>query len=258
MKVIAIMNQKGGVGKSSTAVNTAATLASRGHRTLLLEMDKQGNASRVVSGGLRNDDFETSMADVFTKGSKVMLSDAIYDSDYDNLHYCPATSNFQNVLDNCYTRLRRESILVDQLAKVRDVFEYVVIDTPPNLGLGAVNSILAADVFVVPLSGDDFSIEGLGDMLEVLNEMEIDKPLTVFRNIFNASKTIANSVIDEALQEAIELNLITQENILSQVVRDREVVKHANIERKPLMHYHPKAEVNQDYAALVDAVLERL
>lgn len=258
MKKFAVMNQKGGVGKSTAAINIAAILASRGHRTLLVEMDKQGNASRVVSGGLRNEDFEVSIDDVFTKGKKVSMGDAIYDSEYNNLHYCPATSGFQNVLDQCISRLRREYILSDELDKLSDIFEYVVIDTPPNLGLGAVNSILAADHYLVPLAGDDFSIEGLTDMLEVLNEMRISKPLSVFRNIYHASNTIVNGVINEALDEAIEGGLLSEGDVLKTVVRQREVVKHANVDRKPLMHYSPKADVNDDFNALVDELLAKV
>lgn len=258
MKVVSVMNQKGGVGKSTTAVNTSAEFARRGKRTLLIDMDKQGNASKVVSGGLRNDDFPVSITDFFVKKSKVKLADAIYESGYDNLWYCPATADFQAVLDDCMGRFQREYILQGGLKSIADEFDVVVIDCPPNLGLGVVNTIVLSDLYLVPLAGDDFSIEGLTDLLQVLDEMEMETPLAIFKNIVNKSNTIVNGVIDDALSEAIELKLIAPEDILKTEVRQREVVKHANIDRKPLLQYYAKADVNEDYQSLVGEVLERL
>lgn len=162
MKVISITNQKGGVGKTTSAINIAYFLAKMGLRTLLIDFDPQGNATSGL--GIDKSQLETAMSDVIS-GEKT-LRDVIVDTGFAGLKLAPSTpilANTEVELANANGRFTR---LKNAIENVRDDFDYVILDSPPSLSLLTVNGFIASDYLVLPVQAEFYAMEGLGQLLE--------------------------------------------------------------------------------------------
>lgn len=161
--VIAVTNQKGGVGKTTTSINLAYCLAQAGKQVLLVDFDPQGNATSGL--GIDKSQLETTVLEVVHKG--VPLSDAVIATRYKNLSLVPATPQLANAevelakAEHRFTRLR------DALAGY-DAYDYVVIDSPPSLSLLTVNGLIAANYVLLPVQAEFYALEGLGQLLETI------------------------------------------------------------------------------------------
>ena len=160
-RVIALANQKGGVGKTTTAVNLGACLAELGYRTLIVDLDPQGNASTGL--GIDPRSIETSMYDVLLHGTP--LDDCIEASSVRNLFVAPANLDLAGAEIELVPAFSRESRLREALDTVHDAFDYVLIDCPPSLGLLTVNGLAAAREVMVPIQCEYYALEGLGQLL---------------------------------------------------------------------------------------------
>lgn len=162
MKVISITNQKGGVGKTTSAINIAYFLAKMGLRTLLIDFDPQGNATSGL--GIDKSQLETTMSDVIS-GEKT-LRDVIVDTGFAGLKLAPSTpilANTEVELANAKGRFTR---LKNAIENVRNDFDYVILDSPPSLSLLTVNGFIASDYLVLPVQAEFYAMEGLGQLLE--------------------------------------------------------------------------------------------
>lgn len=162
MKVISITNQKGGVGKTTSAINIAYFLAKMGLRTLLIDFDPQGNATSGLD--IDKSQLETTMSDVIS-GEKT-LRDVIVDTGFAGLKLAPSTpilANTEVELANANGRFTR---LKNAIENVRDDFDYVILDSPPSLSLLTVNGFIASDYLVLPVQAEFYAMEGLGQLLE--------------------------------------------------------------------------------------------
>lgn len=162
MKVISITNQKGGVGKTTSAINIAYFLAKMGLRTLLIDFDPQGNATSGL--GIDKNQLETTMSDVIS-GEKT-LRDVIIDTGFAGLKLAPSTpilANTEVELANANGRFTR---LKNAIETIRDDFDYVILDSPPSLSLLTVNGFIASDYLVLPVQAEFYAMEGLGQLLE--------------------------------------------------------------------------------------------
>ncbi|MDY7100445.1 MAG: AAA family ATPase [Actinomycetota bacterium] len=160
-RVIAVANQKGGVGKTTTAVNTGACLAELGYRTLLIDLDPQGNASTGL--GLNPWGVETSMYDVLLRDAD--LEDCVEATSVRNLFVAPANLDLAGAEVELVPVFSREVRLRRALETVRDDYDYVIIDCPPSLGLLTVNGLAAATEVLVPIQCEYYALEGLGQLL---------------------------------------------------------------------------------------------
>ncbi|HSL59387.1 MAG TPA: AAA family ATPase [Acidimicrobiales bacterium] len=160
-RVIAIANQKGGVGKTTTAVNLGACLADLGYRTLVVDLDPQGNASTGL--GIDPRSIEHSMYDVLLHG--VPLEDCIEASSVRNLFVAPANLDLAGAEIELVPAFSREMRLKEAVDSVRDQFDYVLIDCPPSLGLLTVNGLAGASEVLVPIQCEYYALEGLGQLL---------------------------------------------------------------------------------------------
>ena len=166
--VLAISNQKGGVGKTTTAVNLSAALARRGERVLLVDLDAQGNASSGLGHGRA--EVTMGMFDVLMEYRDV--DSVLVPSTLDNLHVAPAGPDLVAAEVELVSQPRREGRLRKALNRVRDRYEWVVIDCPPSLGLLTVNALTAADSVLVPLQAEYYAMEGLGDLLRTVDAVQ--------------------------------------------------------------------------------------
>jgi len=161
--VIAVTNQKGGVGKTTTSINLSYCLAQAGHRVLLVDFDPQGNATSGL--GIDKTKLESTVLDVVQKGKAI--SDVVLSTNYKNLSLVPATPQLANAevelakADKRFTRLR------DALVGY-DGYDYIIIDSPPSLSLLTVNGLIAANYVLLPVQAEFYALEGLGQLLETI------------------------------------------------------------------------------------------
>ena len=173
--VYAIANQKGGVGKTTTAVNVAACIAEAGYRTLLVDVDPQGNATT----GLGLERSAPGLYDVL--GGDVAATDAVRPSGVERLDLLVSTPDLAGATMELPRLAGSENRLRDALAGIRDAYAYVILDCPPSLGPLTVNALVAADRVIVPVQTEYFALEGLAGLLDTLNlvRRELNPRLTV-------------------------------------------------------------------------------
>ncbi len=205
-KVIAICNQKGGVGKTTTAINLAASLAAAEHKTLLIDMDAQCNATTGV--GMDKDEVELSVYDVLspreTKTEKVSITDAITRSDLiEFLHILPASVDLAGCEIELVNVMAREKRLREAIEPVRGSYDYIIIDSPPSLGLITINVLTATDSVLIPIQCEYYALEGLAELLNTIRlvQKNLNKELliegallTMYDGRLNLSKQVAEDV----------------------------------------------------------------
>ena len=197
-RVIAIANQKGGVGKTTTAVNLGAALADLGFRVLIVDLDPQGNATTGV--GLNPRDVSGSIYDVLM--SNTPMDDCVEATAIQNLFVAPATIDLAGAEIELVPQISRELKLKRAIDSVRDEFDLVLIDCPPSLGLLTVNGLAAADDVLVPIQCEYYALEGLGQLLRnvALVQADLNPSLDVrgiILTMYDARTKLADQVVDE-------------------------------------------------------------
>jgi chromosome partitioning protein len=197
-RVIAVANQKGGVGKTTTSVNLGACLAEMGYRTLIVDLDPQGNASSGVGVDTRGVD--TSMYDVLLHDAS--MEDCIEPASVRNLFVAPANLDLAGAEIELVPAMARETRLKKAIDSVLDDFDFVVIDCPPSLGLLTVNALVAAREVLVPIQCEYYALEGLGQLLRNVDlvkrnlntELEVS---TIVCVMYDARAKLSNEVVTE-------------------------------------------------------------
>jgi chromosome partitioning protein len=196
--VIAVANQKGGVGKTTTTVNTAAALAQSGLRTLIVDLDPQGNASSGLGIDVRA--LSTTMYDVLLNDTS--LDDCVEPTEVRNLFVAPANLDLAGAEIELVSAFSRELILRRAIEAVIDDYDYVFIDCPPSLGLLTINGLAAAHEVMVPIQCEYYALEGLGQLLQ--NVERVRKGLnpdldvsTIVCVMYDARTNLSERVVDE-------------------------------------------------------------
>lgn len=167
-KVIAITNQKGGVGKTTTAVNVAASMGSLGKKTLLIDIDPQGNSTSGL--GLDRRSLELSVYDVLISGEKP--EKAIIKTDFKNLDILPSHMNLAGAEIELIDLEHRESRLKKSISEVRGKYDYIFIDCPPSLGLITTNALCLSDSLIVPIQCEYYALEGLSQLMNTVRRVK--------------------------------------------------------------------------------------
>ena len=250
-RIVAVANQKGGVGKTTTAINLAASVASRGHRVLLVDFDPQGNASSGV--GYPRDKVELTIYDALV--GEVSLADVIRPTEITTLFVAPATTDLVGAEIELISADHRERHLVDALAPVAASYDYIVIDCPPSLGLLTLNALVAAHAVVVPMQAEYFALEGLSALTATIEKVKaaynpnlaIDG---VLFTMFDGRMNLANQVRAEVAKYFGDKVF---ETTVPRNVRLSEAPSHG----KPVLLYDLRCPGTKSYLAVADELIER-
>ncbi|HHX36514.1 MAG TPA: ParA family protein [Clostridiaceae bacterium] len=197
-KILAIVNQKGGVGKTTTCINLSAYLAVRGKRTLLIDLDPQGNASSGL--GMDKNNLGLSTYDVLINNEPI--SDVSRETSQKNLWICPSNIDLAGAEVEMVSIDKREFILKNAMKDINNQFDLVIIDCPPSLGNLTLNALVAADGCIVPIQGEYYALEGLTQLLNTINIVKgsLNPDLDIFGvvlTMFDGRTQLANQVNDE-------------------------------------------------------------
>ena len=249
-RVIVFANQKGGVGKTTTASNLGAYLAEAGHSVLLVDFDPQGNLSSSV--GVPTD--ETGVYEVIN--DECRPEEAVYDTGVANLSIIPSSINLTGSNIELVQEQKREFFLQSALDPLRDSYEYVFIDSPPSLGILTLNGLVAANDVIIPLQCEYFALEGLTQLLQSIKRVQGSynahlNILGILFTMYDSRTRIAQDVVQEVVGYFGKRVFRT---IIPRNVRLSEAPSHGT----PISRYDPDCAGAKSYKKLAEEVLERV
>lgn len=196
--VLTLANQKGGVGKTTTAVNLAAFLGKKKKKVLVLDLDPQGNATSGL--GIDKGELESTIYDVLV--NEVDIEDAIWESSAANVWICPTNINLAGAEIELVNVMSRENVLKEALKSVKDNYDYVIIDCPPSLSILTINALTASDGIIIPIQGEYYALEGLTQLVDTINivKKKLNKNLSILGvvlTMFDRRTQLTRQVEDE-------------------------------------------------------------
>lgn len=249
MKKISILNIKGGVAKTTSAINLSAILADEGNKVLLVDVDAQSNSTM----SFKSYDIDAlSVSDVLLN-KDIGIDEVIKETEYENINILPSNISLAfaekkillDVTRNQQNRLKR------MLEQVNDKYDYCIIDCPPSLNMITINALVASDEVIVPIKIDKFALDGLEYLLESIEEIKEEfNPDLQFKGCFVTmdTATVVNKEIKKALKS------ILKDKLFDTTIRQNVSVTEASFEQMPVVYYKKSSNASKDYKALVKEV----
>ncbi|EPZ46339.1 MULTISPECIES: ParA family protein [Alicyclobacillus] len=248
-RVIAIANQKGGVGKTTTAVNLGACLATLNKRVLLIDIDPQGNTTSGV--GINKADVKYCVYDVII--NDVSMSEAVMPSGLENLSLLPATIQLAGAEIELVPTILREVRLRRAVQTMRSQYDYIVIDCPPSLGLLTVNALTAADSVLIPIQCEYYALEGLSQLLNTIRLVQ--KHLNTSLEVEGVVLTMLDARTNLGLQVIEDVKKFFGEKVYRTIIPRNVRLSEAPSHGRPIIHYDPRSRGAESYMELAKEVI---
>ncbi|MDT0091754.1 AAA family ATPase [Listeria marthii] len=248
-KVIALANQKGGVGKTTSSVNLSSSLAFLGKKVLLVDIDPQGNASSGV--GVNKGEIEHCIYDVLV--DDVAIQDVLQKTDLDNLNVIPATIQLAGAEVELVPAISREIRLKKAIDSIRDDYDFVIIDCPPSLGLLTLNALTAADSVLIPVQCEYYALEGLSQLLNTIRIVQ--KHLNEDLQIEGVLLTMLDARTNLGIQVIEEVKKYFQNKVFSTIIPRNVRLSEAPSHGKPILLYDAKSKGAEVYLELAKEVV---
>lgn len=256
-KIISLVNQKGGVGKTTTSINLSASLGAFGKRTLLVDLDPQGNSTTGV--GIDKGDLKNSIYDALS--DLVNIQEVVLKTNYKNLYLIPASINLAGIDIELIDRAKAELTfdktgqLKKQLHEIKDYFDYIIVDCPPSLGILTANALAASDSVIIPVQCEFFALEGIMQLLNTI--MLAQKNLNPNLDIEGVLLTMLTAKTNLGVEVVEDIKSYFKEKVYDTIIPRLIRLSEAPSFGKPIIAYDPNSKGNVAYLNLAKEVIER-
>lgn len=252
VNVISVANQKGGVGKTTTTINLAASIADRGYRVLIVDIDPQGNATSGL--GIEKSEIDQDIYNVLI--DEIPIQDTIHHTSMAKLDMVPATINLSGAETELISMMARETRLKSALDAISDQYDFIFIDCPPSLGLLTLNALTAATDVLIPVQCEYYALEGLSLLMDTI--FRVKKSLNPKLNIFGALLTMFDARTNLSIQVVDEVKKYFKNRVFSTIVPRNVRLSEAPSHGKPIILYDRRSRGAEVYRDLAEEVLERV
>ena len=251
VRIIAVANQKGGVGKTTTAINLSACLAEAGKKVLIIDADPQGNSTSGL--GFEKNEIEKTVYEILL--DEIKIQDALLNTCVENLQILPSNINLSGAEIELIGREKREYILSNAINNIKDNYDFIIIDCPPSLNLITINALTSADTVLVPIQCEYFALEGLEQLLHTIGLVKerlnpsLEMEGVVF-TMYDARTNLSMEVVEEVKKDLGE-NIY--KTIIPRNVRLGEAPSHG----LPIILYDSRSKGAESYRLLAEEVIEK-
>lgn len=252
--VLSIANQKGGVGKTTTAINLASSLSYLGKKVLLIDLDYQANATTCM--GIHRGSFEKSVFDCLTE--EASLREVALKTDNPLIDVLPAKTTVEAIEEKIIMNSNRDFILHTQLDEFKDEYEYVLIDCPPSLGYVTINAMMASDGVIVPVQCEFLAMDGLTQLLNTIRLVQSKKKINKETlTIYGVLLTMLDTRVASGYQVVNEVKSYFGEKVFQTIIPRNISCSNATFYGVPVTEFSPKSKSSVSYRQLAKEVITR-